>query len=305
VNALDGFFESAVRSGTPLAFAALGELIAQRSGVINLGIEGSIIVGAFAAFVAGAAFGPFAGIVAGGIAGALLAAVFALFVLRLRAQQIIAGTAVTMLGLGLSATLHRLSADPAVAAAPVETLRVISVPGFSAVPVIGPAFFEQSAATYALYLLAPAAAFMLFRTHAGLALRAVGEMPAAARAGGYRPAAIQFAAVATGGMLAGIGGATLVVVQTGTFSDAMSAGRGFIAIAIVALGRWGPGGVMAGALVFGAASALQFLAQAMGWQVPYNLVLASPYILTLVALAFLRGARTAPAALGQPLRDSG
>jgi ABC-type uncharacterized transport system permease subunit len=301
VTALDGFLESAVRGATPLAFAALGELIAQRSGVINLGIEGCIILGAFAAFAAGVALGPSAGLVAGGLAGAMLALLFALFILRFRAQQIIAGTAITMLGLGLSATLHRIMSDPSATSAHVDTLSPLSLPLLSALPVVGPAFFAQSVATYALYLLFPLAAFALFRMHAGIALRTVGEVPAAARAAGYNPGRVQLVAVTLGGMLAGIGGATLVVVNTGTFSDGMSSGRGFIAIAIVALGRWGPLGVAIGALIFGAASALQFLAQAAGWDVPYNLVLASPYVLTLVALAVFRGTRAAPASLGRTL----
>jgi ABC-type uncharacterized transport system permease subunit len=305
MTVLDGFLDSAVRSATPLAFAALGELVAQRSGIINLGVEGCIILGAFAAFAAGLAFGPAAGLAAGGIAGALLALVFAVFVLRFRAQQIIAGAAITMLGLGLAATLHRTLGDPTAPTAHVETFVPLPIPLLSSLPVIGPAFFAQTAATYAVYLLIPVVGFALYRTHAGLALRAVGELPAAAQASGYHPGRVQLIAVTVGGCLAGVGGATLVVAHTGTFSDAMSAGRGFIAIAVVALGRWHPSGVAAGALVFGAASALQFLAQAVGWNVPYNLVLASPYVLTLVALAMFRGTHAAPAWLGRDASDSG
>jgi ABC-type uncharacterized transport system permease subunit len=304
VTALDGFLESAVRSATPLAFAALGELIVQRSGVINLGIEGSIAIGAFFAFAAATAFGPSAGLLAGGAAGCLLALVFALFVLRFRAQQIIAGTAITMLGLGLSAALHRTIGAPTETQAHVSTLAPATIPILSEIPVVGAALFSQSVVTYVLYVLFPLSALLLYRTNAGIALRAVGELPGAARAGGYRPRVVQLVAISIGGFLAGIAGATLVVVNTGTFTDGISSGRGFIAIAIVALGRWKPAGVAVGALVFGATSALQFLAQSLGWNVPYSLVLALPYVLTLVALAVFRGTKSSPASLGRALGES-
>jgi ABC-type uncharacterized transport system permease subunit len=305
MNIIDGFLESAVRGATPLAFAALGELIAERSGVINLGIEGAIALGAFTAFVVADALGPTAGLFAGGAAGAALSLVFALFVLRFRAQQIIAGTAITMLGLGLSATLHRTLGDPSTSQAHVETLTPVALPLLSSIPFVGSAFFDQSVVTYALYLVFPLIGLAMYRSAGGLALRAVGELPAAARASGYRPEVVQLIAIVVGGGLAGVAGATLVVVNTGTFTDGISSGRGFIAIAIVALGRWRPWGVALGALVFGAASALQFLTQALGWDAPYNLVLALPYVLTLVALAVFRGTRAAPAALGRALDSSG
>ena len=301
---LDGFFEATVRSATPLAFAAMGELITERSGVINIGLEGAIAVGAFASFVVAQTIGPEIGFFAGGLAGALVALLFAVFVIVLRAQQIIVGAAVSMFGLGLSASLHRAMVADAIGNNNVETLRALAMPALSDLPVIGRALFAQPLSTYLLYFLVPAVGWTLYRTTAGIALRAVGEHPPAAVAAGHSPAKIQFLALATGGFLAGLGGATLVVAQAGTFSDGMSAGRGFIAIAIVALGRWTPHGVTAGVLVFGAVSALQFLVQSMGWPVPYTLVLASPYVLTLVAMAAFRGSRAAPAALGQQLEST-
>jgi simple sugar transport system permease protein len=301
VSVAEGFLEATVRSATPLAFAALGELIAERSGVINIGLEGSIAFGAFVALLTTAAFGPTTGLIAGGLAGAAVALVFATFVVTLRAQQVLAGTAVSLLGLGLAATLHRISMLGPGASSQVETIPVVAIPLLSRIPFVGPALFAQPLTTYALYLLFPAAWWFLYRTIGGVVLRATGENPEATLASGHSPSALRFGAVVVGGFLAGVGGATLVVAQVGTFSDGMSAGRGFVAIAIVALGRWHPGGVAIGALVFGAVSALQFLAQSLGWDVPYNLLLAFPYLLTLVAMAAFGGARTAPAALG---RDS-
>ena len=298
---LDGFFEATVRSATPLAFAALGELVAERSGVINIGLEGAIACGAFAAFVTTMVAGPEAGFLAGGVAGMAVTFVFAVFVIALRAQQIIAGAAVSMLGLGLSASLHRVmvaSGDPS---AHVATLGVVRIPGLVDLPFLGTALFAQPVTTYALYVLFPTVSWVLYRTVGGIALRAVGEHPPAAIAAGHSPRAIQFAALLVCGFFAGLAGSTLVVVHAGTFSDGMSAGRGFIAIAIVALGRWTPRGVAVGALVFGGVSALQFLAQSMDWRVPYTLILAVPYVLTLVAMAAFRGSRAVPAALGRTL----
>ena len=296
---LDGFLEAAIRSASPLAFAALGELIAERSGVINIGLEGAIICGAFASFVAAGAFGPGAGLLAGGAAGLALGVLFAIFALVLRAQQIIVGAAVSMLGLGASATLHRIASAYSATASNVPTLQALRIPVLADLPVVGNALFFQPLTTYALYLLFPLVWFFLYRTVGGIALRAAGESPQAVVAAGHNPVRMQFAALCVCGFLAGVGGSTLVVVQAGTFSDGMSAGRGFIAIAVVALGRWKPSGVAIGALLFGSASALQFLAQSLGWNVPYNLVLAAPYVLTLIAMALFGGARAAPAALGR------
>lgn len=298
---LDGFLEAAVRSATPLAFAALGELVAERSGVINIGLEGAIICGALASFVAAAVFGPASGLLAGGAVGLVVGVIFAFFVLAVRAQQILVGAAVSMLGLGASATLHRLVTANAATIAHVPTLPALRIPVLADIPVIGNALFFQPATTYLLYLLFPIASFLLYRTVGGIALRAAGESPSAVTAAGHSSLRMQFAALCVCGFLAGVGGATLVVVQTGTFSDGMSAGRGFIAIAVVALGRWKPSGVAIGALLFGAAGALQFLAQSLGWDVPYNVVLAAPYIMTLAALALFRGSHAAPAALGHSL----
>jgi simple sugar transport system permease protein len=169
---------------------------------------------------------------------------------------------------------------------------VVAVPGLSALPVIGPALFAQPVVTYVTVVLVPLLSWLLFRTHWGVALRAVGEAPEAAIAAGVRPRRVRLAAILLAGALAGVAGATLVLAQAGTFVEGMSAGRGFIAIAIVVLGRRHPVGVALAALLFGAAQSLQTLFQAMGWTgVPYQLFLAVPYLLTLAAM-MLRGARS-------------
>ena len=298
-GALTPFLEASVRTATPLAYAALGELIAERAGVINIGLEGAIIAGAFGSLVCAGVAGPAAGFAGGAAAGAFIAVVFALFVVTLRADQIITGTAISMLGLGLTGTLYRAMYGISGAALHTPTIAPMPVPGLAAIPVIGPAFFAQPLPTYALYAIVPALAWWLYRSAAGLALRAVGERPEAAAGAGISGDRTRWWAIVFGGAMGGVGGATLVLAQVGTFAEGMSAGRGFIAIAIVVLGRWTPLGVAGAALLFGTASAVQYLSQAMGWAVPYQLSLAFPYVLTLVALAGVRGRAASPAALGQ------
>lgn len=296
---LTPFLEAAVRTATPLAFAALGELVAERSGIINLGLEGTIIVGCFAAAVAAAALGAPLGFLGAALAGALMAALFALFVVGWRTDQIITGTAFTLLGLGLTGTLHRLAPSLAGEGLSLPTVGPVALGPLAELPLLGPALFHQPVPTYALYVLVPALAWWMSRTHAGLALRAVGESPEAAQAVGVHTARVRWIALLVAGALGGLCGATLVLAQVGAFTDGMSAGRGFIAIAIVVLGRWGPLGTAGAALAFGAAFALQYLAQSLGLEVPYQAFLALPYVLTLVLLAALRGRSRAPAHLGR------
>ena len=294
------FLAAAVRTGTPLALAALGETVVERAGVINIGLEGIVLAGAFGALVA-AGSGLVAGFAGAVAAGVLVAALFALFAVTMRADQIITGVAVNLLVVGLTGALYRGIYGATGAALTIPTTGTLSIPLLSRIPVVGPALFDQSPPTYVVYVVAPLIAWWLYRTRSGLALRAVGERPEAARAAGVVPGRVRWLAILLGGAMGGIGGGMLVLSQAGTFAEGMSAGRGFIAIAIVALGRWHPLGVLAAALLFGAASALQFLFQAMGWALPYQLFLALPYVLTLLALAGLAGRRAvAPAALGQP-----
>ena len=295
------FLEAGVRTATPLAYAALGELVVERAGVINIGLEGAIIGGAFGALVFAGAGSVSLGFAGAALAGILVAALFALFVVTLRTDQIITGTAMSMLGLGLTGTLYGTMYGSAGASLRTPTIAPAAVPGLSAIPVLGPALFDQPIVTYMLYAIVPVLAWFFYRSAAGLALRAVGEHPEAARGAGISPARVQWAALLFGGAMGGISGGTLVLAQVGTFAEGMSAGRGFIAIAIVVLGRWTPFGVAGAALVFGAASALQTLAQTTGWTVPYQLPLAFPYVLTLVLLASARTRTAAPAALGQRL----
>ncbi len=296
---LTPFLEATVRTATPLAYAALGEQVAERSGVIDLGLEGTIIAGCLGALAASGAGGPIAGFAGGLAAGVILNLIFALFVVGLRTDQIIAGTATTMLGLGLTGALYHGLYGAGGASLGIPTVAPVAIPGLSAIPVLGPALFRQALPTYALYLLVPALWWWMRDTHAGLALRAAGELPEAVTASGISVGRVRLAALAFTGAMGGLCGATLVLAQVGTFSEGMSAGRGFIAIAIVVLGRWSVLGTAAAALVFGGAFALQYLLQATGWDLPYQLFVAFPYLVTLLLLALQRGRAAAPAALGK------
>ncbi len=299
-GALTSFLEASVRTATPLALAALGELLVERAGVINIGLEGIVLGGAFGALLGAGSNSLTIGFVAGCAAGVAVAALFALFAVTMRADQIITGTAVNLLVLGLTGALYRGLYGATGAALTIPTTGSVAVPLLARIPILGPTFFDQPPPTYLVYLTVPVLWWWLYRTHAGLAVRAIGERPESVRVAGVDVHRWRWMTLLVGGGLGGVAGALLVLSQSGTFAEGMSAGRGFIAIAIVVLGRWRPMGVLIASLLFGAASALQYLFQAMGWRVPYQLFLALPYVLTLLALAGFAGRRIeAPAALGR------
>jgi len=295
------FLEASVRLGAPLALAALGEMVAERAGVLNIGVEGCIIGGALGGALGALAVGdPWMGALVGAGTGAFLALLFALFVVVLNGDQIITGTAITLGGLGFSGVIYQGVFGATGTALTLPTLSAVAIPGLSAIPLVGGALFRQAPTVYLTFVLALALWWFLFRTERGLELRAVGEEPAAAEASGVRVRLTRFLAVVFGGAMAGLAGAHLALAHAGTFTQGMSAGKGFIAIAVVVLGRWHPLGILGAALFFGAASAFQFFLQALGVDIPYQLVLALPYVLTLAALAGWLGRARAPAWLARP-----
>lgn len=280
---------STVRLATPLALAAMGELVAERAGVLNVGIEGMMIAGALAAFAVGVASGSIALALGAAIAaGVALAALFALFVLRRGADPIVSGTALNVLALGGTGVVFRIL-QPAGS-------------GLERAPQLGD--LAPGIHPFALGALALVGVVALFlgRTRPGLALRAVGERADAADAQGVPVLRVRFAAVLFGGACAGLAGSTLVLWISDTFVEAMTSGRGFIALSLVLFGGYRPLRILGGALLFGAATALQFRLQAAGSAVPYNLLLMTPYVLTLVVLALFAGRARAPADLARPFR---
>jgi len=296
---IGGFLAAAVRVATPLLIAATGETVTQRSGVLNLGLEGMMLAGALAAALGATAAGPWAGVALAVAAGMALAALLALVVIVARADQVIAGTAITLGSVGLTGTIYRQAYGAAGAGLDLPTLAPIPIPWLSSIPIVGPGLFTQPAPTYLGVLAVPVVWYLLFRTRAGLALRATGEAASVAKATGVRTRLVRTAATIVGGGFAGLAGATLVLAQVGTFAEKMTAGRGYVAIAIVVLGRWHPVGAALAAFGFGAAMAIQFVFQALGLEVPYQLFLMLPYGLALLALAGVVGRVKAPGDLGK------
>lgn len=287
---------SALALGTPLLLAALGELVCERAGVINIGVEGLMLTGAFAGFLACWATGsPVIGMAAAGLAAMLLGLVFAVWVVGLDADQVVAGAALNILALGLTGVAYRAFFG--------VTGSALSVTAFAPLAIGGDAAWlaplRQPAPVYVALALVPVVGIVLARTRLGLTLRAVGEAPEAAASLGISVGALRIGAILVGALLAGIGGGYLSLAYSNTFVEGMAAGRGFIALAIVVFGRWRPLGVLVGALLFGAASAGQFHLQAAGVAVSYHLLLMLPYVLTLAVLTFASGSAAAPAALGR------
>jgi simple sugar transport system permease protein len=297
---LVGLIASAFRLGTPILFAALGETVAQRSGVLNVGIEGIMLVGGFVgvwgSFVSGS---PWIGLLCAMLAGAALAGLHAVVCLALRLDQIVAGIGLTVLGLGLSGFGNRLAFEGG-KATQVPVFERLDFGALSQVEFIGPAFFQLHALVYVALVLALATWWFLARTGWGLAIRAVGEDPVAANASGIGVIRTRAACVLWGGAMAGAGGAYLSVAQVGSFVEDMVAGRGFIAIACVVYGRWNPLGVLLATLFFGAADAAQIRLQPLFPGVPYQFFVMLPYVLAVGALVFLSRRSRLPAALARP-----
>lgn len=270
----------AVRGGTSILFAALGETVAERAGVINLGTEGSMLCGALAAFAIGAETGStWVGVGAAAVAGGALAALHAYLVLRRGANQLANGLVILFLGLGLTSLFggDYVQAD-------VALLQPWAVPGLSSIPWLGDIFFDQDPLTYLSYLAVPVCWWVLFRSRWGLLVRGAGERVEVLDTYGHPASLVQFAAVVVGGMLAGLGGAQLSVAYTGAWFESMTQGRGFIAVAVVIFASRQPFRVAAGAYLFGAALALSPALQARGVAINQFALDAIPYAVTLVVL---------------------
>lgn len=273
----------AVRGGTSLVFAGVGETIAERSGVINLGCEGSMLVGALAAYAVGIETGnPWLGALAGVLAGVALALVHGLLVLVRGANQIATGLAVTFLGLGATALFGQSYVSQG-----VEPFDTWAIPGLSSIPFLGPVFFDHDPLTYLSFVLVPAAWWFLFRSGSGLRLRAAGERPGVLGTMGVDHRVSRWIAVAIGGGLAGLGGAQLSTAFARTWSENMVAGRGFIAVALVIFAAWNPALILVGAYLFSGAVALELELQARGTDVSIFLLAAVPYVIVLVVLSLL------------------
>lgn len=300
MDALTLLLLSVMTAATPLLLAAVGELITEKSGVLNLGVEGMMIVGAVCAFAVSVSTGSsVAGVAAGAAAGAGLALIFAFLTLSMLANQVATGLALTIFGIGLSALIGKNYVGVA-----VEPLVQLHVPVLSDIPLLGPVLFGQDALVYLSLVSVLLVYLFLKHTRGGLALRAVGDSHDAAHAIGYSVIRIRYLAVLFGGAMSGLAGAYLSLAYTPLWAENMTAGRGWIALALVVFSTWRPGRLLAGAYLFGGITILQLHAQSAGWGVPSQIMSMLPYLATILVLVIISGDRAkirlnAPACLGK------
>lgn len=298
LSVLVGIATSGVRLATPYLFAALGETFAQRSGVLNLGVDGMMLMGAFMAFfVVFNTENLWLGVGAALMVGALMGLLMAVVSVTLKAEQGISGIGLYLFGLGLSSLLFKMLIGSVES---VSGFANMAIPGLSQIPVIGPIFFNQNALTYLAYLMVPVSWFIFQRTTFGLKIRAVGQNPEAADSLGVSVNGVRYATLIIGGAMAGVAGASLSIGLLNVFQENMTNGLGFIAVALVYFGGWRPLGVLAGALLFSTVNALQLWIQVLGLPIPSDLAVMLPYVLTIVALAFAVKQVRQPAALTKP-----
>lgn len=298
---------SVMAASTPLLFAAMGELIVEKSGVLNLGVEGMMLAGAVLAFIVGLESGSgILAVMAGAAMGALMAALFALLTLGLLANQVATGLALTLFGIGLSALLGQ-----SYVGTPISPLPKLSIAGLSDIPVLGPVLFGQDALVYLSFAMTVVVALFLYRSRAGLILRSVGENPQAAHSIGFPVVVIRLAAVLFGGAMAGIGGAYMSLSYTPMWAEGMIAGRGWIALALVVFATWRPARVLLGAYLFGGLTIAQLHLQSSGQiEIPAQFLNMIPYLATIVVLVLISRDATrirlnAPASIGKVFHPDG
>ncbi|BDW90649.1 MAG: ABC transporter permease [Thalassospira sp.] len=297
------FILTVITASTPLLLAASGELITEKSGVLNLGVEGMMLVGAIAGFAVTASSGSASlGILAAVVAGTLMSLIFAFLTLTLMANQVATGLALTIFGVGFSALVGSGFVGFA-----IDPLPALSIPGISAIPIIGPILFGQDFLVYLSIAAVIGIAWFLSKSRAGLILKAVGDSHHSAHAIGYSVIKIRYLATMFGGAMAGLGGAYLSLSYTPMWAENMTAGRGWIALALVVFATWRPGRLVAGAYMFGLISVMQLHAQGAGIHVPSQFMSMLPYLATVIVLVIISSDRAkirlnAPACIGQAFR---
>ncbi|MCS7247410.1 MAG: ABC transporter permease [Anaerolineales bacterium] len=291
------------RMATPILYAAIGEVFSERAGVLNIGLEGIMLIGAFAAYSTAFETGNLVlGLIAAVLSGLVCGLVFALFTVTIKANQIVVGAAFNMIGMGITGFLYRAFYAESGKVLSLKTFLPLDLPFLSSIPFLGEVLFRHNIMVYATLLLVPAASFVLYKTAFGLSIRAVGEHPKAADTAGINVHRTRYISVLIGTSLAAIGGAFLVLAYADQFVEGIVTGRGFIALAVVVFGGWSPWGAMGTSLLFGVFYALQLRIQAMpNVLIPYQFLQALPYLATLLVLVGLTKRRVrAPKALGIP-----
>ncbi|MBN9257777.1 MULTISPECIES: ABC transporter permease [unclassified Mesorhizobium] len=295
---LVAWLTAAIRLSGPLLLAALGETFSERSGLLNIGIEGTMLLGAITSYLVTLWTGsPWLGLLAAMLIGLLANTFLAWMYVQVQANQVVVGIIFNILALGVASYTYRLSMEGVTGPQKVAMFEPIPIPGLAAIPIVGPILFTHSILLYLTVALVAVAAFVLYRTRFGLQLRAAGENPRAGSAAGIDIVRMRYAGVLISGIAAAAAGAYLVLVQVGLFRETIVAGQGFIALAIVIFGRWDPWKVAIAAFVFGAADALQLSLQLFQVGLPPQLLLSLPYLLTILAMSGILGKTHQPEAL--------
>jgi len=289
-----------IRVAAPLLLTALGEIYSERSGILNIALEGQMLVGALVGFLGAFYSGNLVvGLILGALGGLAFSLLVALFCVTLRAPQVVIGIIMNLLAFGLTTFFYRVVFGTPLLPPHVSRMNPVNIPFLSDIPVLGPVLFQQTPIVYIVFLLVPVAAFALFRTSAGLRVRTVGEFPLAAETLGVNVNLTRYICVALSGLTSGLAGAMISVTQLARFVEDITAGRGFIALAIVIFSRWSPYRALLAALVFGLVDSLQMGLQAVGSPIPSQFMLMLPYIVTVIVIATSRKSMP-PAALAQP-----
>lgn len=296
-------FSAMIRIATPVIFAALGELIAERAGVMNLGVEGMMLTGAFVGFIVfDKTNSIMPAVLLAMLAGGLMASIMAFMAVSLKLNQTVVGLGLNLLASGLTFYLYRISyeVEGTFRIPRIATLHNIEIPILSKIPMLGPILFNQNIMTYVALLMVPAIWFVIYRTKLGLLIRGLGEYPRAVDVKGISVNKYRYLAVVFGGLMAGLGGSYLTVGSSGLFVQEISAGRGWLAIVIVIAGNWQPGRILLASLIFALLDAFQLQIQAVGVQIPYQILLAMPYVFAILVLMGSRAKSVPPGSLGEP-----
>jgi ABC-type uncharacterized transport system permease subunit len=293
-----GILISAIRLATPYLYAAVGEAFAQTSGVVNLGVDGIMLVGAYAAFFVALNTGNlWLGVLAAMVVGLLMGLLMSFISVTLKAEQGISGIGLYMFGLGLSSLLFKVTIGTVKT---VVGFQPIKIPLLGDIPIAGEIFFQHSLPVYGAFLLVPLAWWFLEKTTWGLKIKSVGQNPAAADSLGVSVDGVRYFSVCLGGVLAGLAGASLSIALVNLFQENLTAGQGFIAVALVYFGGWKPLGIMSGALLFSTVNAFQLWMQVLGVNISSDVAVMLPYLLTIAALAITVSRVRQPAALNKP-----
>jgi len=303
ISFITGLIGATLRMATPIIFATLGEIIIERAGVLNLGIEGTMLMGAMTGFIVAITSGSlWFGVLMAALVGMVLALLMAFLAVYLGLSQHVSGLGITLFATGLAMFIYRLHFGAPTVPPTVKPFQTVQIPLLFKIPVIGPSFFNQYALTYISWLLIPVIAVLLYKTNMGLKIRTVGENPFAADTVGVNVNRTRTLSLVAGGALMGIGGAFLTIANGNMFLSGVVGGRGWVSIAMVIFGNWDPLKGAGGALMFGFLDGLQLRLQGLGFKIPFHVFLLIPYLLTIIALISVSRKASYPSALLKPYR---